>query len=375
MKQTIKFLLAAMLFIMAVGVIFAADIKTVNVLCYHRFEPKNARDAFAITPETLKKQMQYLKDNGYNVITMKTFLDYIDGKGEIPDRAVLLTIDDGYKNIYTKAFPILQEFGYKPVLYIYQVFSGKSALSPNEVREMMKAGFDIGCHSNTHTLMPGKKRDEFENDSDYIKWLKSEIVEPKSYLEKLYGVKVETYAYPYGAYSMPILDIIKKAGYKAAFSVVASWDAKDTNRFAFKRTMILQGMSMKQFVEILEKKPIIIENTYPEDGAIIEETKPVLKAKIVDDSELNTATIKFKAAGDILEGSVYDSKTKELTYAYDKPLKKGVYARYMTALGKDGKSKYEYAWLFIVGKPVNPDLFEAETKDIAEEVGNGSNGK
>jgi len=368
MRQTIKFLIAAMLFILAVGVIYAADTKVVNVLCYHRFEPKNGKDAFAITPETFRKQLQYLKDNGYNVITVKTFLDYIDGKGEIPDKAVLLTIDDGYKNIYTKAFPVIQEFGYKPVLYIYQVFSGKNALNPDEVREMMKAGFAIGCHSNTHTLMPGKKRDEFADDKAYIKWLESEIVEPKAYLEKLYGVPVDTYAYPYGAYNTPMLDIIKKAGYKAAFSVVASWNTKDTNRFAFKRTMILQGMSMKQFAEILEKKPIMVENTYPDDGEITQDAKPVLKATLVDDSELNTATIKFKAAGDILDASVYDSKTKTLTYACDKPLKKGIYGRYVTAQGKDGKSKYEYAWLFIEGKPVDKNAIEEETKGITGEV-------
>ena len=56
-------------------------------------------------------------------------------------------------------------------------------------------------------------------------------------------------------------------------------------------------------------------------------------------------------------------------------MKKGIYGRYVTALGKDGKSRYEYAWLFIIGKPVKQELLDAETKDLTGEVKQDSNGK
>jgi len=339
---------------------FCADKKLINVLCYHNFKVtkikvngKEIPNPYSITPENFEKQMKYLKNNGYNVISMKNFIDYMYDKSEIPEKAVLITIDDGYKNIYEYAYPILKKYKFPATIYIYKTFvnAGKNTLSFNEIKELSENGFEFGCHSNTHPVLTSKKN---LTDEEYIKFLENEIIEPKKYLERKLRIPIETMSYPYGSYSKEIHKIVEKAGYKLAFSVVPSYNTKETNKYSLKRTMIYVSTTLDEFKEILETKQLKLKEFYPGDGDIIENEQPELKAKLFEDSNLNTITIKFKVDNVELKDSIYNPETKMLLYSYyenNKKLLKGMHDIKVIAKGKDDNN-YEYAWLFIIGKPL-----------------------
>lgn len=343
-----------------------AEEKLINVLCYHRFKErksdnkkKQVIDSYSIKINQFEEQMKYLKENGYNVISIQEFIDYMYGKGDLPEKPVLITIDDGYKCIYEYAYPVLKKYKYPAVVYLYQVFTpgGKSALSIDEIKELKMNGFDFGCHSNTHPVLTKKNG---MNDEEYINFLKKEIIEPKNYLEKKLGFPIETFAYPYGSYSKEVHFFIKKAGYKLAFSVVPSYNTKETDKYSLKRTMIYSSTTIDEFKEILEKKQLKLKEFYPEDGSVIEEQRPVLKAQILEDSYLNTETIKFKMGRVVLKDSIYNPELKMLTYSYTEnksSLPRGTHNAKVIALSKDGKM-YEYAWSFIIGKPLKINLSE-----------------
>ncbi len=360
MKKVIKLFL----FIFFATVSFGADEKLINVLCYHKFKvtkikekDKEILDTYSIKPENFEKQMKYLKDNGYNLIGMKEFIDYMYGKGEIPEKPILITIDDGYKSIYEYAYPVLKKYKIPATIYIYQVFvnAGKNTLSFDEIKELSENGFEFGCHSNTHPVLTNKKN---LTDEEYIKFLEKEIIEPKKYLEKKIGVPIETMAYPYGSYSKEVHKIVEKAGYKLAFSVVPSYNTKETHKYSLKRTMIYVSTTIDEFKKILERKQLKLKEFYPGDGDIIEDEQPVLKVKLLEDSNLNIETIKFKIDNIDLKDSIYNPETKMLLYSYKenkKKLKKGMHDIKVIAKGKDG-NHYEYAWLFITGRPLKINL-------------------
>jgi len=344
---------ALILLLIMILPVFAED-PVINVLCYHRFkESKSVKDIYSITPELFTKHMQFLKDNGYNVVPMSQYVDYIDGKGKMPEKAVVITMDDGYKSVYEIAYPILKKFGYTGVSYVYESFfpGGKNAITTDMLKEMAGDGFELGCHSYTHPILT--KRSAEPDDAIYANWLKKEIITPKKYLEEKTGLKVETMAYPFGAYSYAVTNTVKAAGYRAAFSVVPSYNTLDTDRFCLKRTMIFSSTSVKKLKQILEKKPIKLTQMQPPEASINSEGPPELKAVIAEDSLLNTATIKFKMGNVALDESVYDPSSRTLTYDYKiKPLEKGFHYARVCATGKDG-AEYEYAWAFIVGAPVS----------------------
>jgi peptidoglycan/xylan/chitin deacetylase (PgdA/CDA1 family) len=329
--------------------------QTINVLCYHRFQKTGGKsaDSYWISPERFESHLLYLKENGYNVVPMKRYVEFIEGKEkDMPEKSVIITIDDGYKSVYEYAYPLLKKYGYSAVVYLYSVFfpGGKSALSVENVKEMMADGFEFGSHTYTHPYLTQRKN--YPEDPEYLKMLRHEIIDSKKYLEKKLGAAVDTLAYPYGLYSTVITDIIKEAGYKAAFSVVPSYNTADTDRYMLKRTMLYSSDKAEKLKKILEKKPLKLSEMSPFDGEIISETPMKIKAVLAEDSLLNTATIKFKMGNVELKDSVYDPALRLVTYEYTvKPLGKGVHVASVVAEGKEGGA-YEYSWMFVIGPQV-----------------------
>ncbi|MEI7543079.1 MAG: polysaccharide deacetylase family protein [bacterium] len=343
----------------------SADENYINVLCYHRFkerklsEVKNKQlgDIYSITPRLFEAHMQFLKDNGYKVISMTQYLRIVEAKEEIPVKTVVISIDDGYKSVKEQAYPILKKFNYPSIAFLYSNFlpGGRNALTTEDVKELLSEGLmEFGSHSQTHPILTkrGKMTDE-----QYCDFLINEIINSKKYLEKKLGVTIDTIGYPYGAYSKEIEKVLAYAGYKAGFSVVPSYNTKETDRYALKRTMIYNSTTVEKLKAILEIKPIKIKAIYPQDGDIITDAMPVLKAIIQEDAEINTATIKFTMGRVVLKDSVYDSKTKTLSYEYNKPLSKGVHIAGIKAIDMSGFD-HEYEWLIIVGKPIAKGVLE-----------------
>ena len=375
--------LLLVIFLLPEAAVFADDGKVVNVLCYHRFKKRKITDKikkkwgdiYYLNPAMFEEHIKFIKKN-YSIISMNKYLMYLDGQASIPDRSVVITIDDGYKSVYTKAFPILKKYEVPAIVYLYQDFipGGRNALTFDEVKEMMREGIEFGCHSKSHPILTSKwknrnnrRKKRKMDDAEYVKMLEKEIIGSKIYLEDNLRVPMSTFAYPYGTYSKEVHHFIKKAGYKAAFSVVASYNTRDTYRYALKRTMIYNSTSIEKLKKILEKKPIKVTDIYPADGDVIEDRTPELKAVIAADSHLNTATIKFKMGRVVIKDSQYNPTTGQVTHYYKKKISSGTHTARVVAKGLDG-TDYEYAWLFIIGKPTKMTLLAGEKNGISDEV-------
>src|SRR5215217_6683241 len=92
-------------------------IKGIPVLMYHRIWP-GQRDGLTLTPEQLREQWLWLKEQGYRALSMQEFLAITTGKTPLPGKCVLLTFDDGYHNNLTHVYPLLQELDWCATLFI-----------------------------------------------------------------------------------------------------------------------------------------------------------------------------------------------------------------------------------------------------------------
>jgi peptidoglycan/xylan/chitin deacetylase (PgdA/CDA1 family) len=153
----------------------------VIVLCYHRFEDK-PKDALAIKPADFEAQMQALKDSGISIIPMEDFLAWRRGEKGIPEKAAIISIDDGYLSGYNVAWPILKKFGYPFTMFIYTDYikggpkSGGQSISWDQLAEMRDEGVDIESHTVSHSSLNARKG---KTDEQYVAWLKSEIAGSK----------------------------------------------------------------------------------------------------------------------------------------------------------------------------------------------------
>src|SRR5215475_8399105 len=83
---------------------------TFRVLCYHDVQEdvRTKPDPYSVDTAELVSQFSWLKENGYRVVSFDDVLAAHDGRRPLPDKAVLLTFDDGYRSVYTRVFPLLR---------------------------------------------------------------------------------------------------------------------------------------------------------------------------------------------------------------------------------------------------------------------------
>src|SRR5262249_32144650 len=123
----------------------------VPILCYHNLGPES-KGRLLMAASKFEEQMRYLKTNGYRVISLADFVEFMRQGRQLPQKAVGLTFDARYRSMPQYSSPILSELGLTATLFAYTdyVGAGKNALSWQDLRELSAEGFDVEAHSKTH---------------------------------------------------------------------------------------------------------------------------------------------------------------------------------------------------------------------------------
>lgn len=197
-------------------------------LMYHKIGDPTPGSKLAklwVTAADFRKQLQYLKDEGYTSIDFRDWRDAEKGLKPLPEKPVLITFDDGYMNNYELAYPLLKEFGMKGCIFlVYETMEKHNGwhnpatepwlkmLTWRQIREMQDSGvIEFGSHTMKH-------RNLAELPQDEVVW---ELTESKKRLEDTLGREMVGFAYPYGsgAYKEPVRRAALEAGYRFDFSV------------------------------------------------------------------------------------------------------------------------------------------------------------
>lgn len=158
----------------------------VAILGYHDFSETEQQTAMRIRTSKFREQMQTIRDLGLVVIPMSDFIAWKNGEKAIPAKSVVITIDDGWKSVYTDAYPILKEFGYPFTIFIYKDYldGGSKAMTTTMVKDMLKHRATIGSHSTTHPYPQAVKKYQKTGVQEYDKFLEVEMRESKRFLEQ-----------------------------------------------------------------------------------------------------------------------------------------------------------------------------------------------
>jgi hypothetical protein len=145
----------------------------VPVLTYHNLG-EQAKGRLVLAAASFREQMRYLKTNGYRVVSLGEFTEFIRLDRQLPQRAVVLTFDDGYRAFKDHAYPVLRELGFTATLFIYTdwVGAGRGALAWADLRELAAAGMDIQAHSKTHADL---RRAAGETEAQYARRMHAEL--------------------------------------------------------------------------------------------------------------------------------------------------------------------------------------------------------
>ncbi len=225
--------------------VYANGFKTIPILCYHRFGPKAGQ--LAVTPAAFEAQMDYLARNGYHVLTLARFADFIERGDPVPRKSVVLTIDDGYRSTFEIAYPILKKHGFPATVFLYSDFVGApDALSWPQMKELQGSGLiDIQPHSKTHAnltvRLPG------ETDAKYRDRVRAEVDVPIHLIQEHLAIHSVAYAFPYGDVNETVVDLLRRHGVQLGLTVTPGGNAFFAYPFMLRRSMIFGGDSIDVF--------------------------------------------------------------------------------------------------------------------------------
>lgn len=199
--------------------------RSIPVLAYHKVDIPDPSSPFLIslTAENFRSHLKYLYDHNITPISLDRLLSVEKGSEK---NYVAITFDDGYRDNYLAAYPILQDFNFVATIFLLASFVGKTAnqrhyLTQSQIKEMQKYGISFQSHTCTHPNLTQISEQE----------VKKELEESRKILEDILDEPVRHLSYPYGAYNDKIMRIASEAKYEAAY---AAGHAPNT-RFARER--------------------------------------------------------------------------------------------------------------------------------------------
>ena len=321
------------------------------VLEYHHVSDKTPAST-SISPERFNAQMDYLAENGFNVVPLTQLVDALrDGK-PLPDKTVAITFDDSYATVYHSAYPLLKKRGWPFTFFVNTDVVGKSSLFVNwdQLRKMAKNNVTIANHTSTHSHLVRRLPDE--NRHAWRVRIASEINRAQKKITREIGNAPMFMAYPFGEYDTQVQDIVKKLGYVAfgqqSGALYSEGDFQALPRFPFGGSFT----ELDDFILKVNSLPMPIKSIRfyvtkktPRDNLIVAEgAKPWLVLELKDASLLRKVNCFATGQGAIKTEIIGE----QLWVQAAKPIKPGRTRYNCTALSNQKGRFYWYTQQWLV---------------------------
>lgn len=270
--------------------------QTYRVLAYHDIRD-NVRESFKTWPEAtavdtqdLVQQLSWIDQNGYRPVSLQQIIDARAGKKPLPDKAILLTFDDGFESVYTKVFPLLKQFNYPAVIAIVgdwiqtppnsavqfgDIQVPRSAfVNWDEVREMVGSGLiEVASHSHSlhqgiitnpqGNLMPAavsrsyeaknSQNSQYESDAAYAKRVKADLLRSSKLIERETGKRPRVIVWPYGANNRIANQLAAEVGMPISLNLEPGPNTTEDDPTRIRRSLVVFDTGLAGLTQLLRQ--------------------------------------------------------------------------------------------------------------------------
>lgn len=254
------------------------------VLSYHSIPERYHGDPMSISVSRFVEQVEWLKDQGYTAVSLDQVIKSNLGKSRLPARSFMITVDDGYEDVYTKLFPLLKRYKYPAVIALVGKWMEEKQPSKNEtdpyflrqkflswaqIKEMTQSGLiEIASHSydlhhgiianpqgNTQpaavTLQFKDRLNTYESLAQRRTRIRIDLERNSNLIERNLGYRPRAMVWPYGAYDRITIEESARAGMRVNFSLDAG-QASTSNIEIIPRFLVNKEMSLSTFSYIVQ---------------------------------------------------------------------------------------------------------------------------
>jgi peptidoglycan/xylan/chitin deacetylase (PgdA/CDA1 family) len=211
-------------------------------------EPPPGADAYrkdlSVTPAQFREHLAYLADAGYTAVTLDDLLYALAQGRALPEKPVIITFDDGYRDNYENAFPALREAGVAATFFIITDFITEERpeyMSWTQIQEMAAAGQRFGSHSRNHPNLAGQS-------VDYLVW---QALGGKEAIETKLGQTPRWVAYPSGKYDARTIAVFRSAGFWGGLTTQQGVEHTLDGIFELKRVRVRGSHSAADLAQLL----------------------------------------------------------------------------------------------------------------------------
>ncbi|MEH6582163.1 MAG: polysaccharide deacetylase family protein [Halioglobus sp.] len=181
------------------------------ILLYHHVSGTTPAST-SVSPAVFEQHFSYLAE-GFNVISLEQVINQLAAGKPLPERAVAITFDDGYGNIYENAHPLLTRYGMPYTVFINPPLIGRQGyqLSWEQVAEMERGGARFANHTMQHTHLLERKKDEKE--AGWLSRIRQDILDAEVMLQERLGYSLRYIAYPYGEFDNELKTLVSDLGF------------------------------------------------------------------------------------------------------------------------------------------------------------------
>ena len=238
--KTLKKLFALIIFlsILLGGVYFFYLLPkyVVPILMYHRFGYEDS--SLFVSPENFERQMAYIKGKGYKVISLDELVKGIENKRNFNHKTVVFTIDDGYRDNYIYAYPVLKKYAFPATIFIISDYIGnnKDFMTWEQIETMRESNISFGGHTKNQVYLP-------DIEKKVILW--DEIAGCKRAIQNRIGRRINYFCYPTGGFTEEIKEIVRISGYKGACTTNRGFAQSNKDLYELKRIKITNSDTNK----------------------------------------------------------------------------------------------------------------------------------
>ncbi|QSJ01671.1 MULTISPECIES: polysaccharide deacetylase family protein [Bacillus] len=212
------------------------------ILMYHSISSGNS---LRVPKSEFASHMKWLKDNDYVTLSPEEAYRVFTTNSMPSKKSVLITFDDGYTDNYTKAFPILKQYGMKATIFMIEQSIGRpNHLTDEQMDEMMAHGISIESHTIHHLELNRLSKQQQED----------ELKGSKTFFDQRFSQRTRMVSYPVGRYNEETLKLAKEAGYQMAVTTEPGHAKKEQGMMSLHRVRISPGLSPESFGRLVEGK-------------------------------------------------------------------------------------------------------------------------
>ena len=225
-------------------------VPAVPVLAYHRFG-EQAVDSMTVRFSTFDAHLAVLQDLGCQIVPMQALIDWLTRGQELPDRAVVLTADDGHRSQFEHMAPRLRPLAWKVTLFVYPsaISNASYAMTWDQVRSLQADGFRVESHTLWHPNFAQERRRQAP--ASYELFARNQLRRSRERLQSELGKPVRLLAWPFGVSDPLVQQIARDTGYEAAFSLGNRHTLRSDDRFALPRYLVNEAMGAVQLRHLL----------------------------------------------------------------------------------------------------------------------------